>query len=89
MTKGRTPIADTPVVYSFASPREVGRRWTDVRAFWDPQAGDQLRCDILHRYNAVYLVVDKRKSPMRVSERYAFTSPLFENAHFAVYQVRR
>ena len=83
MTKCRVPLC-CEVSAPLSAP--TGRRNLDLRDFWDATASDELRGEILQRYDASYLVIDRR-TDNRPPPPIVVTRPLFENQDFAVYLV--
>jgi hypothetical protein len=87
MTTCRVPLAQDcalPVPQD-----EFWRRRRDQRDFWNGETTEEARHEILQRYKAHYLVIDKRMDKSLVPRSHVLNEPLFENAQYALYLIRR
>jgi hypothetical protein len=100
VTKCRVPVLNLGIyTHPAISKSGLEQRRTDRDDFWNAWNGEELRDDILERYEVVYVVVDRRVGdvvPVRPfwttgSDSSAVTQmalhPYFENEDFVVYKV--
>jgi hypothetical protein len=102
MTKCRVPVLNMGIyTHSLVSGDELEQRRLDRDDFWRAWNGQELRLDILARYEVAYVVVDRRAGdvipvdPSWTTEsdssaaRQVVLHPCFENEDFVVYKVWR
>jgi uncharacterized membrane protein len=89
LTRCRTPIADIGCAFSFAAEPDLIQRKRDLRLFWDQEAPDAKRRQILERYRVDYVIEDKRQRDLPKPESYTGSPPVFENKDFRIFAVGR
>jgi hypothetical protein len=101
LTTCRVPIL-SPGTYThlFVSRAALERREEDMASFWDAWREEELRSDILVRYEAAFVVIDKRSPDFTTlqpswhtasgltSTRRVRLAPCFENANYVVYETK-
>ena len=102
MTKCRVPVLNMGIyTHSLVSGDELEQRRLDRDDFWRAWNGQELRLDILARYEVAYVVVDRRAGDVipvdpswttgsdSSAARQVVLHPCFENEDFVVYKVWR
>jgi hypothetical protein len=84
MTKCRVPVSRIAIAPT--SEAEAARREEDVHDFWLPMCSERRRGEILRRYKADYLILDRRADQRKPPASGVDTGPLFENDDLAVYR---
>jgi hypothetical protein len=87
MTRCRAPLQGDFAILT--SGPELARRRADMQEFWNPRNTPEARAEILRRYDAAYLVVEKAADDASPLWPFLVGRPLFENEAFALYLVRR
>jgi hypothetical protein len=100
LTPCRIPVLTCTYAHLFVSQPALEQREEDVTFFWNAWREEDLRSDILERYEAAYVVIDKRSPDFTslqpswhntsdlASERQVRLDPCFENASYVVYETR-